>query len=153
MSSPALSSLVEVFAQVRDFRDPRGKRHPLSSLLSLVFLGLLARIREMAVLERWAEAHWDELKEPLYKRRVNLVAVGQKLSQFTGAVELGDGSLARLVAAGGVNRLVVLFVAQLPNRIEALQREAERIDHAVAGNAGGGLRLNRDALAGSELGL
>jgi hypothetical protein len=65
MSSPALSSLAEVFAQVRDFRDPRGKRHPLSSLLSLVFLGLLARIREMAVLQRWAEAHWDELKEPL----------------------------------------------------------------------------------------
>ena len=40
-------------------------RHPLPALLSLVFLGLLARIREMAVLQRWAEAHWDELKEPL----------------------------------------------------------------------------------------
>ncbi len=65
MSSPALSSLAEVFAQVRVFRDPRGKRHPLSSLLSLVFLGLLARIRELAVLQRWAEAHGDELKEPL----------------------------------------------------------------------------------------
>ncbi|MDZ4783174.1 MAG: transposase family protein [Planctomycetia bacterium] len=65
MSSPGLSSLVEVFSQVRDFRDPRGKRHPLPAVLSLVFLGLLARIRKMAVLERWAEAHWDELKEPL----------------------------------------------------------------------------------------
>ncbi len=62
MSSPALSLLVEVFSQVRD---PRGKRHPLPAVLSLVFLGLLARIREMAVLQRWAEAHWDELKEPL----------------------------------------------------------------------------------------
>lgn len=65
MSVPALASLVEVFSQVRDFRCPRGKRHPLPALLSLVFLGLLARIREMAVLQRWAEAHWDELKEPL----------------------------------------------------------------------------------------
>jgi hypothetical protein len=34
-------------------------------MLSLVFLGLLARIREMAVLERWARPHWDELREPL----------------------------------------------------------------------------------------
>jgi hypothetical protein len=58
-------SLTDVFAQVQDFRDPRGKRHPMPSLLALVFLGLLARIREMAVLQRWAEAHWDQLQEPL----------------------------------------------------------------------------------------
>jgi hypothetical protein len=60
-----VKELTEVFSQVRDFRDPRGKRHPLPALLALVFLGLLARIREMAVLQRWAEAHWDQLKEPL----------------------------------------------------------------------------------------
>jgi len=34
-------------------------------MLALVFLGLLARIREMAVLQRWAETHWDQLQEPL----------------------------------------------------------------------------------------
>lgn len=60
-----LESLVRVFAQVRDPRKPRGVRHPLQSMLTLVFLGLLARIREMAVLQRWAEAHWDQLCEPL----------------------------------------------------------------------------------------
>jgi len=65
MSDASLASLAEVFSRVPDLRDPRGKRHPLPALLSLVFLGLLARIREMAVLQRWAEAHWDELKEPL----------------------------------------------------------------------------------------
>jgi hypothetical protein len=65
MSYPELASLAEVFSRVRDFRHPRGKRHPLPALLLLVFLGLLARIREMAVLQRWAEVHWDELKEPL----------------------------------------------------------------------------------------
>jgi len=60
-----LRSLAGVFAVVHDFRDPRGRRHPLPALLSLVFLGLLARIREMAVLQRWAEAHWQQLQEPL----------------------------------------------------------------------------------------
>lgn len=65
MVVPELLSLVQVFDRVRDHRDPRGVRHPLPALLSLVFLGLLARIREMAVLQRWAEAHWEQLREPL----------------------------------------------------------------------------------------
>ena len=55
-----LESLAEVFAQVPDPRKPRGIRHPVQGMLALVFLGLLARIREMAVLQRWAETHWDE---------------------------------------------------------------------------------------------
>ena len=60
-----LESLAEVFAQVPDPRRPRGIRHPLPGMLALVFLGLLARIREMAVLQRWAKVHWAELQEPL----------------------------------------------------------------------------------------
>jgi len=60
-----IHSLSEVFAQVPDPRDPRGVRHPLKGILTLVFLGLLARIREMAVLQRWAEEHWGQLQEPL----------------------------------------------------------------------------------------
>jgi hypothetical protein len=60
-----LESLAQVFSQITDPRLPRGKRHPLPGMLTLVFLGLLARIREMAVLQRWAEAHWDQLREPL----------------------------------------------------------------------------------------
>lgn len=60
-----LHSLAQVFSQVRDPRHAQGKRHPLSGMLALVFLGLLARIREFAVLRRWAAAHWDQLREPL----------------------------------------------------------------------------------------
>jgi hypothetical protein len=60
-----LETLAEVFAQVKDHRDPRGRRHPLPAILSLMFLGLLARIRELAVLQRWAQAHWNVLQEPL----------------------------------------------------------------------------------------
>ena len=65
MSTVVLQSLASVFARVQDRRARRGVRHPLNSLLALVFLGLLARIREMAVLQRWVELHWPELKGPL----------------------------------------------------------------------------------------
>lgn len=65
MMAVRLQSLVEIFRQIPDGRCRRGVRHPMSAILSLVFIGLLARIREMAVLERWARAHWDQLKEPL----------------------------------------------------------------------------------------
>lgn len=61
----ALEGLAGVFGQVSDPRKARGVRHPFSCILSLVFLGLLARITEMAVVVRWATAHWDELKGPL----------------------------------------------------------------------------------------
>lgn len=60
-----LESLSQVFSRISDPRKRRGVRHPLTGILTLVFLGMLARIREMAVLQRWAEAHWDVLREPL----------------------------------------------------------------------------------------
>jgi len=65
VDASSLGRLAEVFSQVADPRKARGVRHPFPAILSLVFLGLLARITEMAVVTRWAAAHWDELKEPL----------------------------------------------------------------------------------------
>lgn len=65
MSDPSLASLAEVFASVPDLRDPRGVRHSIQVLVSLVFLGMLARIREMVVLQRWAEVHWQQLRPAL----------------------------------------------------------------------------------------
>ena len=88
-----LESLVEVFAQVPDPRKPRGVRHPLQGMLALVFLGLLARIREMAVLQRWAETHWDQLQGPLGFERdkpphattISRALAGCELSKFAAA--------------------------------------------------------------------
>lgn len=34
-------------------------------MVMLMLLGMLARIREMEVLVRWATVHWDQLREPL----------------------------------------------------------------------------------------
>jgi hypothetical protein len=65
MVATAVHSLTEAFAQVPDPRDPRGVRFPIQVLVTLVFLGMLARWREMAVLVRWAEANWEELAPAL----------------------------------------------------------------------------------------
>jgi hypothetical protein len=62
---PALAVLPQIFHKLSDPRNPRGVRHPFAALCSLVFLGMLARIVEMAVLVRWSKAHWDILREPL----------------------------------------------------------------------------------------
>jgi hypothetical protein len=62
---PALAVLPQIFHKLTDPRDPRGVRHPFAALCSLVFVGMLAQIVEMAVLVRWTKAHWDTLREPL----------------------------------------------------------------------------------------
>jgi DDE_Tnp_1-associated/Transposase DDE domain len=93
MLPPRLKSLAEVFAQVPDPRDPRGVRYPLQGILALVFLGLLARIREMAVLQRWAQTHWHQLQEPLGFERdkpphattISRAIAGCELSKFAAA--------------------------------------------------------------------
>jgi hypothetical protein len=65
MRGDIIGSLADVLGTVPDPRDPRGVRHPFRGMLTLAFLGLLARIREMEVLCRWAQTHWEELREPL----------------------------------------------------------------------------------------
>jgi hypothetical protein len=69
MSDASLASLAEVFSRVPDRRDPRGVRHSIQVVTSLVFLGMLARIREMVVLQRWATQHWQALRDALGSNR------------------------------------------------------------------------------------
>lgn len=59
------TTLLEAFSQLDDPRCRRGVRHPFAGIVVLMLLGMLARIREMEVLVRWATVHWDQLKGPL----------------------------------------------------------------------------------------
>jgi hypothetical protein len=81
-----LSSLAHVFSQVTDPRSDQGKRHPLASILALLFLGLLGRIREMAVLQRWATKKWKQIRDPLgfdpkYKKSPHATTFSRVLSR------------------------------------------------------------------------
>jgi hypothetical protein len=59
------ATLLEAFGRLEDPRKARGVRHPFAGMAALMLLGMLARIREMEVLVRWATANWDRLREPL----------------------------------------------------------------------------------------
>lgn len=59
------ATLLDAFSRLDDPRHPRGVRHPFAGIVVLMLLGMLARIREMEVLVRWAAIHWDRLREPL----------------------------------------------------------------------------------------
>lgn len=63
--SEQLLCLSMIFRKLSDPRYKRGVRHPYHALCALVFVGLLARITEMAVLVRWAKNHWAILRAPL----------------------------------------------------------------------------------------
>ena len=58
-------TLLAAFCRLEDPRSCRGIRHPFAGIVVLTLLGMLARIREMEVLVRWAGIHWDQLQEPL----------------------------------------------------------------------------------------
>lgn len=59
------ATLLEAFGRLEDPRSARGVRHPFAGMVVLTLLGMLARIREMEVLVRWATVNWDRLREPL----------------------------------------------------------------------------------------
>ena len=59
------ATLLDAFSRLDDPRRPRGVRHPFAGMVVLMLLGMLARIREMEVLVRWATVHWDRLQGPL----------------------------------------------------------------------------------------
>ncbi len=58
-------TLLGAFSQLEDPRSRRGVRHPFAGIVVLMLLGMMARIREMEVLVRWAAVHWDQLQGPL----------------------------------------------------------------------------------------
>ena len=48
------ATLLDAFSRLDDPRSARGVRHPFAGMVVLMLLGMLARIREMEVLVRWA---------------------------------------------------------------------------------------------------
>jgi hypothetical protein len=60
-----LTHLAQVFSQISDPRSKHGTYQPLSGILALTFLGLLASQNYFTHICRWAKNHWKTLKTPL----------------------------------------------------------------------------------------
>ena len=56
------ATLLEELSQLDDPCCLWGVRHPFTCIVVLMLLDMLARIREMEVLIRWATVHWDQLQ-------------------------------------------------------------------------------------------
>jgi predicted transposase YbfD/YdcC len=57
--------LVEVLAAIPDFRQARGKRHPLAAILSLVCVAVLCGYRSYSAVAQWARIYPEELVRAL----------------------------------------------------------------------------------------
>jgi hypothetical protein len=81
-----LSQFVQSLEQVPDPRSQQGQSHPFSTILGVVFLGLLANRFTIAEIQRWAELHFEQLQQILgFKRKsiphaITLARVLQHLS-------------------------------------------------------------------------
>ena len=97
------------------------------------------------------------MEELLDEGLAGVGAVDEVGGQFAAAAEGRFGPLPGLVRAGRIDRpdrvALPLLGPVAAERVELLEREAERVDHRVAGLAGHGLGLERDPLAGGEVGM
>jgi hypothetical protein len=99
MNATAADSLLGVFQQLTDPRDPRGVRHPFAGLLAIVFLGLLSRQPDFASIARWAKRHWPALKPSFgltYPRAPHATTYSRAAALFS--VEEFRSALARWLA-------------------------------------------------------
>jgi hypothetical protein len=74
----SLSHFVRCLKKVRDPRSKQGQSHPFSTILAIVFLGLIGNITTLAEIQRWAEIHYPELKTFLRFRRFKRKSKSQK---------------------------------------------------------------------------
>ena len=74
----SLSHFVRCLKKVRNPRSQQGQSHPFSTILAIIFLGLIGNITTLAEIQRWAEIHYPELKTFLRFRRFKRTSKSQK---------------------------------------------------------------------------
>ena len=92
--------------------------------------------------------------EQLFDERVlGFFAGGEELGQVFFAFEFFDFAGLGQVAAGGVDRFVLVGFAIAADGVEVFHREAERVNHSMAALARFRLRLQGNAFAVAQIGV
>jgi hypothetical protein len=93
-------SLVEVLATVPDPRDPRGRRHPLTAILGLTVVAVLAGMKSLSAIAQFGRDHGTALAHALGFTRGKTPAKSC-LSDLFRALDVGalEGALSRWLLA------------------------------------------------------
>jgi hypothetical protein len=81
-----LTQLSQVFGEITDPRSQHGTYQPLTGILALPFLGLLAGQNYFTHICRWAKNHWKTLKSPLgfkSKKPPNRTTISRLLAKIS----------------------------------------------------------------------
>src|SRR6266446_257272 len=62
---PQHRPLIEVFADIPDFRRPRGKRQPLTAILALAFCAMLCGSRSYGAIAEWGRNYGTHIAQAL----------------------------------------------------------------------------------------
>jgi DDE_Tnp_1-associated len=62
---PQVRPLIEVLAEVLDFRSPHGKRHPLGAILALACSAMLCSSRSYTAIAEWGRHYGAHLGRAL----------------------------------------------------------------------------------------
>ena len=65
MTKPTSRHLLDILAEVPDSRNNRGKRHPLSAILALAVLAMMAGCRSYAAIAEWGRTYHTDLPKAL----------------------------------------------------------------------------------------
>lgn len=95
MNPQPVRPLVEVLAEIPDFRHAQGKRHPLQIVLTVILLGLICQQNSIRQIAHWAASLETPLKQRLHFRHgqapsngtLQDVLRGIDLDQLTSALE------------------------------------------------------------------
>jgi hypothetical protein len=109
---PAQLSLVETFAQIPDPRDPRGKRHPLTAILSLAVVAMMTGVKSYSGIAQFGRDRGIALAHALGFRRGKTPAVSTFSEVFRALdIDAFEAALSRWIAARrppGAERVVSL---------------------------------------------
>ena len=76
MDDPVCRPLIEVLAEVPDFRKSRGKRHPLAAILALSCAAMLCGYKSYGAIAEWGHLYGGELARKLGFKEGKTPAVG-----------------------------------------------------------------------------
>src|SRR5437899_12594144 len=101
--------LIEVFAAMPDFRQPRGKRHPLAAIFALACCAMLCGYRSYSAIAEWGRNYGTRIAQALgFTHGTPCAATLQTIFRHVNLAELeallgilGDRVSRRLPAALG----------------------------------------------------